>query len=249
MVKWKVKAIQVGTINSNMSGVLHYIGESRPVVLPIWIVAATDGKNKVLIDTGIDDLASVVAGPEPNCRQEKEEETLTALKNMMGWEPEEVNFIINTHLHFDHCGCNKYFKNARICVQKKEWESAHHPISSTAFLYYRPFFDKNAVPYFQWQFVEGETELMPGLAVIPTPGHTEGHQSVLVNTEEGVLCVAGDIVTIADNINRNIEANIVVDAAKVYESFVRIRDRARLILPGHEFSVKNGAESGFPLID
>lgn len=249
MVKWQVKAIQVGSIHANMSGLMHYIGEQKPVEVPIWVVAATDGQHKVLIDTGIDDLASVVAGPEPNCCQKPEEQTLTALKNAMGWEPEDVDLVINTHLHFDHCGCNKYFPNAKICVQRREWEFAHHPISSTSFLYYRPFFDRTAVSYFQWKFVEGETELYPGMIVIPTPGHTAGHQSVLINTEEGVLCVAGDIVSVVENINCNIEANIVVNAQDVYMSFERIRERAHYILPGHEFRVKDGTQSGFPVVE
>ena len=248
MVEWKVKAIQVGTIDGALKGVLHFGGDPTPVLLPMWIVAATDGEHKVLIDTGIDEIEEVVRGPEPFAHQKPEENTLLAVKDAMGWAPEDIDVVINTHLHFDHCGSNKYFKNARLVVQRREWETAHDPIPSMAHLYYEPYFSKKVISYFQWEFIEGEVELFPGLICFPTPGHTFGHQSVLLNTDQGSLCVAGDVVSCVENINLNMETNIIADPTLVYKSFKSIREKADRIIPGHEFKIRDRAERDFPEI-
>lgn len=88
---------------------------------------------------------------------------------------------------------------------------------------------------------------MPGLKVITTPGHTIGHQSVLFDTEQGVLCVSGDICNVAENVNENLEPNIVVMVPETYESLARIRQCAHLILPGHEPGIKNGIREFMPV--
>lgn len=248
--KWYVKAIQVGSIAGSTTGPIHYCMEKgENVELPIWIAAATNGEHKVLVDTGIgDDLEAIVAGPEPNCRQKESERTAIALKNAMGWDVEDVDIVINTHLHYDHCGYDYLFKNAKIYLQRKEYAAAMHPIPSTGFLYYKKYFSKETISYFQWKLLDGETEILPGLVVIPTPGHTVGHQSVLFDTDQGTLCIAGDVAGVLENINDNRENSIVVNSAEVFESFAAIRDRADRILPGHEYRVPNLCDKNFPLV-
>lgn len=246
MAIWKVKVIQVGTIDGALKGILHFGGDPTPVILPMWMVAATDGVHKVIIDTGIDDIDEVINGPEPFAHQKPEEQTLVALKDATGWDADDVDTVINTHLHFDHCGCNKYFKKAKLYVQRKEWIAAHNPIPSNKHLYFDPYFNKKVISYFQWEFLDGETEIFPGLIAFPTPGHTAGHQSILLNTEQGPLCVAGDVVSCVENINVNMEPNIVYDPPAVYESYRSIREKAVQIIPGHEFKIKDRAEKDFP---
>ena len=85
--------------------------------------------------------------------------------------------------------------------KRKEWEAAFNPSVPVAPFYDRPSFDKTAVNYFRWQFLDGDADILPGLKVITTPGHTIGHQSVLFDTEQGVLCVSGDICNVAENVN------------------------------------------------
>lgn len=73
----------------------------------------------------------------------------------MGWEPDDIDIVINTHLHCDHSGSNREFKNAKFYVQKKEWEAAFNPLVPEAPFYDKLCYDKNAVNYFQWNFLEG----------------------------------------------------------------------------------------------
>jgi N-acyl homoserine lactone hydrolase len=99
--------------------------------------------------------------------------------------PRDVVFVINTHLHFDHCGGNRLFAGIPIYVQRLEREAAR------AEGYTIPeWVEFDGAHYVE---LEGEEELLPGLQVVPTPGHTPGHQSVLVETDEGLVVVAGDV--------------------------------------------------------
>jgi glyoxylase-like metal-dependent hydrolase (beta-lactamase superfamily II) len=249
MAIWKVKALRAGTILADKSGLTHYRGLGTKIEVPIWLVAATDGKHKVLIDTGIDDINWIIAGPEPAAQQKPEEEVPKVLKRAMGWEMKDVDIVVNTHLHYDHCGCNYMCKNAVFYVQRSEYIAAFNPPAGVKALYAQRYFDKKAVPYFRWKFIDGELEILPGLLAFPTPGHTAGHQSVLFDIEEGAFCVTGDIANILENITANIETSIVVDAAKVYKSFESIRQKANCVLPGHDPSIANFTENGFPKID
>jgi N-acyl homoserine lactone hydrolase len=99
--------------------------------------------------------------------------------------PRDVVCVINTHLHFDHCGGNRLFAGIPIYVQRLEREAAR------AEGYTIPeWVDFDGAHYVE---LDGEEELVPGLRVVPTPGHTPGHQSVLVETDEGLVVVGGDV--------------------------------------------------------
>jgi glyoxylase-like metal-dependent hydrolase (beta-lactamase superfamily II) len=124
-----------------------------------------------------------------------------------GFQPEDVALVINTHLHFDHAGGNTYrdasgairasFPNARYVVQRGEYHYATHTNERTAGSYFAP----NYVPLHEagrFDFVEGERELLAGVRLLPTPGHTPHHQSVLLDGGgERALFVADLVPTAA----------------------------------------------------
>jgi N-acyl homoserine lactone hydrolase len=88
--------------------------------------------------------------------------------------PADIGLVINTHLHFDHCGQNAVFKHAACYVQRAEVARAERESPDL----YDWFDFMNA----RFELLDGDTEILPGLAVITTPGHTTGHQSVVVQT-------------------------------------------------------------------
>ena len=120
-----------------------------------------------------------------------------------GHAPEDVSLVINTHLHFDHAGGNTWrtptgevqaaFPNARYLVQRGEFEYAMHTNERTAASYFPP----NWAPVMaadRFDLVSGAVEILPGLSVLPTPGHTPHHQSVLLRSGGETLCFLGDVV-------------------------------------------------------
>lgn len=248
MKQWKLTAIQVGAVHT--TDTLRYHECLEPYEIKVWCVAATDGQHKVLVDTGIDSqcLPWINENVDPKIVQTPQMETVTALRTVMGWEPEDVDIVINTHLHYDHCGSNRYFPNAVFYVQRAEYESAFDPASPQKQLYASRFFDKKAVSYFQWRFLDGEAEILPGAICLPTPGHTYGHQSVLFHTAQGTVCAAGDAATTLKNIQQNIEMGVSVDSRAVFESLQKIRIRADAIIPAHDPTITNGESYAFSVI-
>ena len=94
-----------------------------------------------------------------------------------GLTPGDIGLVINTHLHFDHCGQNAVFKHAAFHVQRTELDRARREAPQLA-----DWFDfMNA----RFELLDGDTEILPGLSVISTPGHP-GHQSVLVRSADGL---------------------------------------------------------------
>jgi glyoxylase-like metal-dependent hydrolase (beta-lactamase superfamily II) len=125
----------------------------------------------------------------------------------IGVRPEDVALVINSHLHFDHAGGNTVrepdgrvraaFPNARYVVQRSEYGFATHTNERTAGSY----FPHNFVPLAEEQrfdFLEGDREIVSGISAVPTPGHTPGHQSLLIESDgERALYLADLIPTVA----------------------------------------------------
>lgn len=100
-----------------------------------------------------------------------------------GVQPDEIDVVINTHLHFDHCGGNTViedgkpvpaFPRARYFAQKDEWDSASHPNERTRGTYLAENFEPLEASR-QVELVSGETQVAKGVRIVPAPGHTEGH--------------------------------------------------------------------------
>jgi N-acyl homoserine lactone hydrolase len=92
--------------------------------------------------------------------------------------------VINTHLHFDHCGGNRRFAGTPIYVQRKELAAALAPD------YLEEWVRFAGATYVE---LDGDVELFDGVSVLSTPGHSVGHQSVVVDVADGVVVLGGDV--------------------------------------------------------
>jgi N-acyl homoserine lactone hydrolase len=97
-----------------------------------------------------------------------------------------IDMVVNTHLHFDHCGGNQLFAGRPIYVQRQELDDARSEDDYTI----REWVDAPGVEYMP---VDGELELLPGLRLVPAPGHTPGTQVVVVGAGEHPVVIAGDV--------------------------------------------------------
>ena len=131
------------------------------------------GNQAILVDTGIGNRLSAVERKIFDHQEGWLPEGLAAL----GMEPGDVTHVLLSHLHFDHCGQNAVFRHAPHFVQGTELSRAQRESPEL----YDWFDFMNA----RFELLDGDTELLPGLSVITTPGHTSGHQSVVVTASDG----------------------------------------------------------------
>ncbi|MBL0939814.1 MAG: MBL fold metallo-hydrolase [Gemmatimonadaceae bacterium] len=140
------------------------------------------------------------------------EQDRTALEDGIraaGHSVNDVKLLINTHLHFDHAGGNTYrspsgevlptFPNARYLVQQGELDYAENANERTTASYFPP----NWAPVMaagQFEFLRGPREIVPGISVQLTPGHTPYHQSVLIRSGGETLCFLGDLIPTAHHL-------------------------------------------------
>jgi N-acyl homoserine lactone hydrolase len=139
---------------------------------PVHGFVVTYPGGAVLVDTG-------VGGPQRwlNDWRVVNRSVADALDEL-GLTPGDIGLVINTHLHFDHCGQNAVFKHAAFYVQRAELDRARRESPQLS-----DWFDfMNA----RFELLDGDAEILPGMSVIATPGHTVGHQSVLVRSADGV---------------------------------------------------------------
>jgi glyoxylase-like metal-dependent hydrolase (beta-lactamase superfamily II) len=127
----------------------------------------------------------------------------------VGVKPEEIDIVINTHLHFDHCGWNTHlvngvavptFPNARYIVQRKEFEHACAPTERDRASY----FPDNFMPMEksgQWDFLNGDSEIMPGIEVIVVPGHIRDMQCVKITGGGQTIFFVADLVPTAAHLS------------------------------------------------
>ncbi len=214
--RWRIHAIQAGGQQLDggaMFGVVpKTLWERRlpadaqnriPLGMRCLLVEHEDGL--VLIDTGLGNKENskfhAIYGVE-NAGAEGR----TALEDgirQAGFTPADVRLVINTHLHFDHAGGNTWcnpagevlvaFPNARYVVQAGERAYAEHPNERTAASYFLP----NWAPIVaadRFDFLAGNQEVVPGISVRLTPGHTPYHQSVLLESGGERACFLGDVV-------------------------------------------------------
>jgi N-acyl homoserine lactone hydrolase len=150
-------------------------GSSRVEPCLGYLVNHADGL--VLVDTGMGSHPEVDAHYRPRRR------ALPAALSAVGASLAEVTLVVNCHLHFDHCGGNPSLAGRPIVAQRAELELARGADYTLPELV-----DAPGLRYLE---VEGEAEILPGVFVVPTPGHTAGHQSLVVQLGDGTVVVAG----------------------------------------------------------
>jgi N-acyl homoserine lactone hydrolase len=148
-------------------------GEERLPVL-VHVIDHPDGR--ILVDTGMTTLHPAVADMDPLLEPLTEHDEL---------DLDSIAAVVNTHLHFDHCGGNHLFAGRPVYVQRQELEDAR-----TLDDYTIP--EWVDAPGMTYEPVDGEFELLPGIRLVPAPGHTRGSQIVVIETDDRPIVIAGD---------------------------------------------------------
>ncbi|MGB2695833.1 MAG: MBL fold metallo-hydrolase [Dehalococcoidia bacterium] len=152
----------------------------------------------VLIETGVGDKEGHRRQASP-----ASEGTLLSALGQLGVRPENIDIVINTHLHADHCGWNTRegaddrvvptFPRARYLIERGEWKAATHPNERTRATYLA----ENLLPLEEadvLELIDGERAVTPEITIIPTQGHTEDHASVVLSSAGETAIYIGDMV-------------------------------------------------------
>lgn len=202
---WLDGGTMFGVVPKVMWNKLIPVDELNRVELSLNCLLIETPEGNVLIDTGIGDK---LKDRFKEIYKMDRDITFVESLNRMGFKPENIDFVINTHLHFDHCGGNTIkkdgkliptFPNAKYIVQKQEWSDATDSNERTKASYLK----ENFMPVKesgQLMLVDGNYEVLPGIKVIMTNGHTKGHQSVLIESKGEKAIYLGDLIPTASHI-------------------------------------------------
>ena len=145
--------------------------------MPVYVHVIDHPDARVLVDTGMTQLHPLVADMDPR---------LVPLSEQADVDLAGIDVVINTHLHFDHCGGNHLFPGKPIYVQRRELDDARSLEDYTI----REWVE---APGAQYVPVDGELQVLPGLRLVPAPGHTPGSQVVVVETGGRPAVIGGDM--------------------------------------------------------
>jgi N-acyl homoserine lactone hydrolase len=147
-------------------------------VEPCLGYAVRHGGGVLLVDTGMG------SEPEVDAHYHPRRVPLDLALRAAGTGTDEVTGVANCHLHFDHCGGNPALAGRPIFTQRAELQCAQTTVDYTL-----P--ELVDAPGLRYELLDGEVEIFPGIIVVPTPGHTAGHQSIVVRRGDGTVIVAG----------------------------------------------------------
>ncbi|MEV6121875.1 N-acyl homoserine lactonase family protein [Streptomyces sp. NPDC052077] len=153
-------------------------GGPHPRVEPVLAYLVRHGDGLLLFDTGIG-----AADPATEAHYRPRRRDLRQALAASGVTLDDISLVVNCHLHFDHCGGNPLLGGTPVLVQETELAAARRGGHT--------FEELVDFPGAVYEEIAGEAEVRPGVRIIPTPGHTEGHQSLALRQDDGTVVLAG----------------------------------------------------------
>ncbi len=238
-MKYRIHPIVMGSkvFDKGMMTYQHDYG--TPYTIPIYTWYIEGGDKRILVDTG--ELNPIVS-PDREAALGGNIYTFEAGLAKFGLTPADIDVVIHTHLHNDHCENDYKCENAEIWVHEKELESIHnpHPLDFRYLEDYITDVEDNG----QLRVItEEEREILPGIRVVHTPVHTEGGLTVFVDTEQGTAAITGFCI-IDENMNppaaiRGMEMEVIppgtcINPKQGYDIMLKVKEQADIVIPLHE---------------
>jgi N-acyl homoserine lactone hydrolase len=269
----KIHAISTGLVSvktrfreTNQKGILAKISflldKKFTEWMPIWTWVIEHPEGIFLIDTGENShvtdrsyfktsgaFANWLNTTQFKFKVSREEEIDSQLK-VIGISPEMITKLILTHLHLDHIDGLKYFPQTEILVHKTEWEKPYGDLPKL----YPSWFKPTLVSMTDDYAVFGKSHFLTkskDLVLIHTPGHTNGHSSVILKTDQCYLLFAGDVVYYEKQLHDNRFAGADVSNRKARETYQKIKEFAKInkliVLPSHDNESTTRLKNEVPL--
>ena len=241
-MNYRIKPLLLGKLQMSKGQMTYFLDWEKLIwsAHVFWYIKADD-KN-VLVDTGISgsDIQKYLYGHAYEDIMPFDQ----ALKSV-GITPEDVDIVIQTHLHYDHCGHTQLCKNAKVIVQEEELKFAYSPHA----LFYGAY-NLSFLKDVKFRVVSGESQILPGIKVLPVPGHSPGAQAVSIETEKGTAIISGFC-----SINENffppeklrlrwpvLAPAVSVNSLQAFDSALKVKSLADIIIPLHEMELAEKSE-------
>jgi len=227
---YTINPLLVGIRRVDQGIMTYQRGYGKRIWLPMWSFLLQGGGKNVLVDTGLDDF---ITPPEFTAETGLAPQYMDDALESAGFSPDDINVVINTHLHDDHSGNNLLFTKAKFYIQSIEIDCCLHP-HPLDYRYEPDFID--GLDIFP---VDGDMDILPGIELLHTPGHTPGCQTVRVETLQGRAIIPG-MCCHNDNFPKSGPAvcpGVHSNAFQAYDTAQRIKDMKGKLLPLHEIGV------------
>src|ERR671925_1740741 len=225
----QIYALCVGYLELDRASMLSDLTPGTPWTVPVSSYLVVHPQGRLLFDTGVH-CQSIT---DPVGRMGEERARRIRIRSQVGddvvsqlaragLQPDDITHVVNSHLHFDHCGGNEFFPHATFLVQRPELEAARRP----GFV---PSYSPSPIDFdhpLDYRMIDGEHDVFGDgtVILIPTYGHTPGHQSLLVRAgkEAQVVC-ASDACYTRENMDRDVLPKILWHAAIMRDSLAALR--------------------------
>jgi glyoxylase-like metal-dependent hydrolase (beta-lactamase superfamily II) len=234
MARWKIYALLTGTSPVDKSVVTYLQEPGTPFRVANVIFVLEGAGEHIVVDTSFESVEAIRRINKRELERTPAQEPAHQLAQI-GVDPLKVRKVVHTHLHYDHVGNNRLFPNARFYVQREELRFAFAPNPLLAPIYHSPLLG-HTPGYLgsSLEILDGDMPIAAGVTVIHVPGHTPGSQAVLVETEAGVYCIAGDTIPLFENIEKGIPHGVHDSVSDWYRSLNRIKALADYVIPSHD---------------
>ncbi len=239
-MNYKIYPIKLGS-TTKPAGEDMYLYPSKEVfTLPYTFHVVKGGGEVILIDAGVPSQELIIKENKPFCHMDEPvtfEEGLASV----GVAVKDVTRIFITHLHWDHCwNLGLFGPEVPVYVQRKEMQHAIAPLKHELRLY--SLLPECGMPGWldglnNLVVLDGDEDVMPGIKVLHTPGHTPGSQCILVDTADGQYLFTGDTMPCLENLVAMVPPGIHHDLEAWYKSARRIKETGAKLIPSHEIKV------------
>jgi glyoxylase-like metal-dependent hydrolase (beta-lactamase superfamily II) len=183
--------------------IVRHLGEMLKVPVNMYLIQGDDAN--VLVDTGVrseavDNPSGIGEAAKAAKVYMRREDYVVDQLSMLGLRPADVDYVVLTHMHWDHAGGLREFRESEVLVQYDEYRYALYPDS-----FYRWGYIKEDFEGVRVKTISGIHYLLEGKVIVfPTPGHTPGHQSVMVRLNSGNYVITGDALNLMENLDEGV---------------------------------------------